>query len=296
VTGTVYALVDKETTYLIEALRKRGVQSSIEAWDDPSVEWKRFDLAVNRTTSNYILDPRKYLDWAGRTEKETVIWNSREVLEWDHHKGYLLKLQEEGVPVPPTIMINQGSEEPLSRHLEGLDWGEFVVKPAVTAGSFSLRRCKDVSPETENHFRKLNKEGYVQVAPDGTEYRCPPCDTIVQEYQPEIEEAGESSLIYFGGTYSHAVIKRPRMGDFRCHPMWGADMKKHRATREESRVAEAALDAVGALTEYARVDILTTRRGPVIIEVELIEPNLFFDFFPKTVESFAGHIVTFVTS
>ncbi len=292
VTGTVYGIVDRETTYLIEALKRRGVQSSVEAWDDPSVDWSRYDLSVNRTTSNYMLDPRKYLDWARRAEKETVIWNPRGVLEWNYHKGYLLKLQKEGVPVPPTIMINQDSEEPLSRHLEGLDWGEFVVKPAVTAGSFGLRRYKDASPEAEAHFRRLNREGYVQVAPDGTEYHCPPCDTIVQEYQPEIEDAGESSLIYFGGAYSHAVIKKPKGGDFRCHPMWGADMKTHKATRGELKVAEAALDAVGEPTEYARIDILTTRRGPVIIEAELIEPNLFFDFFPQTVDSFAEHIVS----
>jgi len=296
VTGTVYGIADRETAYLIEALKKRRIKSSVDAWDDPLVDWSGFDLAVNRTTSNYMLDPQKYLDWARRAEKETVIWNSRQVLEWNYHKGYLLKLQGEGVPLPPTVMIRQDAEEPLSHHLEGLDWDEFVLKPAVTAGSFGLRRYRDATPEAEAHFRRLNREGYVQVAPDGTEYSCPPCDTIIQEYQPEIEEAGESSLVYFGGAYSHAVIKKPRKGDFRCHPMWGADMKRHRATRGELKVAEAALDAVGMPTEYARIDMLTTRKRPLIIEVELIEPNLFFDFFPRTVESFADHIAAAVTN
>jgi glutathione synthase/RimK-type ligase-like ATP-grasp enzyme len=286
--------VDRETSYLIEALERRGIRSSVDAWDDPTVDWSRFDLAVNRTTSNYMFDPQKYLEWARRAEKETAIWNPRGVLEWNIHKGYLLKLRTAGVPIPPTILIKQGSEEPLGHHLDRTGWDEFVVKPAVTAGSFGLRKYGAASPEAERHFRELNREGYVQAAPDGTEYRCPPCDTIVQEYQPEIVEAGESSLIYFGGEYSHAMIKSPGSGDFRCHPMWGAEMRKHQATRGELNIAEAALNAVGEPTEYARIDILETKRGPVIIEVELIEPNLFFNFFPKTVESFSEYIAAFV--
>jgi len=76
------------------------------------------------------------------------------------------------------------------------------VKAAVTAGSFGMRRFKEVTPDGEVHFQGLNREGYVQVAPDGTEYECPPCDTIVQKFQREIEAAGESSLVFFGEVFT----------------------------------------------------------------------------------------------
>ena len=290
VTGTVYAVVDRETSYLIDALKKKGIKSSVDAWDNPEVDWGKYDLSINRTTSYYMVKPRDYIDWAYRASKVTLLWNSARILEWNHHKRYLLELKEAGLPIPPTRLIPQNSDKPLSHHLQGAGWSETLVKAAVTAGSFGMRRFREVTPDVEAHFRGLNRDGYVQVAPDGMEYKCPPCDTIVQEFQPEIETAGESSLIFFGGKYSHAVIKKPMGGDFRAHPMWGASMLKYNAPMDERHVAEDALGVVGEPTDYARIDILRSRKGPLIIEVELIEPMLFFDFFPETVNVFADHI------
>jgi len=294
VTGTVYGVVDRETSYLIEALKKRNIHSAIEAWDLPDVDWGKYDLAINRTTSNYMLKPQEYVDWAYRTQKVVTVWNSARVIEWNHHKRYLLELEKAGVAIPPTRLIARNSEKPLSYHLQRTNWKEILVKVAVTAGSFGMRRFREVTPDVEAHFRAMNRDGYVQAGPDGTNYDCIPGDTIVQEFQPEIESSGESSLIFFGGKYSHAVFKRPKGGDFRAHPMWGASMARYDAPDDERRLAEDALRVVGEPTEYARIDVLRGKDGPMIIEVELIEPMLFFDFFPETVDVFADHIERFL--
>jgi glutathione synthase/RimK-type ligase-like ATP-grasp enzyme len=294
VTGTVYALVDKETSYLMEALKKRNIASAVEAWDLPDVDWGKYDLAINRTTSNYMLKPQEYVDWAYKTQKKTTLWNSAKVIEWNHNKRYLLELEQAGIAIPPTRFISKNSGEPLNHYLLGTHWEETLIKAAVTAGSFGMKRFREVTPEAEAHFRALNRDGYVQVAPDSTRYDCIPGDTILQEFQPEIEYSGESSLIFFGGKYSHAVIKKPKIGDMRAHPMWGASMGRYDAPVDERRLAEDALEVVGEPTEYARVDVMRGRKGPLIIEVELIEPMLFFDFFPETVDVFADHIERFL--
>lgn len=96
-------------------------------------------------------------------------------------------------------------------------------------------------------------------------------------------------MLYFGGEFSHAVIKKAKAGDFRSHPIWGASVEKYTPSAIELSVGGAVLDAVGP-TEYARIDMVSTAKGPLIIEAELIEPFLFFDRFPETAEVFAGHI------
>ena len=101
-------------------------------------------------------------------------------------------------------------------------------------------------------------------------------------------------MIFFGGAFSHSVIKKVKSGDFRAHPVWGAEVQRYSASEEEREVGYAALDVVGYPTEYARIDMLMTRSGPMIIEVELIEPFLFFDHFPDTVDAYVNHIENFL--
>ncbi|TFH16206.1 hypothetical protein E4H04_07015 [Candidatus Bathyarchaeota archaeon] len=289
VSGSIYALVDEETKYLIDALKERGISSRVENWDDPDVNWSQYSLCINRTTSNYMLHPSEYIEWAKRVEKEATLWNSAEILRWNHHKGYLLELHEKGITIPPTVLTRKDSQIPL---LEAIpcSWDEIVVKPAITAGSFGLNRFKSESHEACEHYDNLLNAGYVQIAPDGTSYECPECDVIVQKYLPEITEKGEASLIYFGGVYSHAVIKTPQRGDFRAHPMWNANMGIHKASKSEIEYGYSILEAVPDVTHYARIDMIPGH-NPVIIEVELIEPMLFFNFFPNTVDLFTEHIV-----
>ena len=90
------------------------------------------------------------------------------------------------------------------------------------------------------------------------------------------------------------MIKKVKSGDFRAHPLWGANVEAYEASALERHVADAVLDVVGESIEYARIDMLMTKDGPVIIEVELIDPWLFFDLFPNTVETYVSHIANYV--
>jgi len=292
VSGTAYKATDNETIYLINALKERGITSSRESWDDSQTDWSKPDLCIHRN-SPYIKEPIKFLEWAKKLEKSKPVWNPYKVTAWNHHKGYIIDLKEAGVPVPPTIMIKQDSEQPLQHYIEDIDWEEIILKPTITGGSLGLQRFKKASLDAETHFQTINKTGITQTIPAIGEFNLPPSDTLVQEYQPEIVKAGEVSLIYFGGEYSHSVIKRVKTGDFRAHPVWGASVEPYKASSEEIDVADAALKVADDFIHFARVDLLNTRNGPVIIELELIEPWLFFDSFPDTVSTYADHIASF---
>lgn len=292
ISGSKYEAPDNETIYLINALKERGLKSSVEAWDNPKVDWGKADLCIHRN-SPYVLAPKKFLEWAKNIEKNTTVWNSYKVTEWNHNKRYLLDLHDEGVPIPPTLLIEQDATESLSFYLEEKNWSEIVLKPTITAGSLGLIRVNADSIEAEKHFQNINKKGITQDIPNAGTYTIPPCDTLVQQYMPEIISAGEVSLIFFGGLYSHSVIKKVKSGDFRAHPLWGANVEPYKVSDGERVVADSALDIVGDFIHFARVDLLNLKSGPVIIEVELIEPWLFFDYFPDTVNTYADHIANF---
>ena len=107
--GTVFLVssldlihADTESVYLHEALTKRGFKSKIVCWDDPDIEWEKANLVISRTTSTYFSDPPSFLKWAQRVEETSTLWNTSPVMEWNHHKRYLMQLQKNGVPVYPT--------------------------------------------------------------------------------------------------------------------------------------------------------------------------------------------------
>lgn len=152
-----------------------------------------------------------------------------------------------------------------------------------------------MSPEFGAHFRDLNMHGFKQVFYFG-EFEYVSSDTIVQQFIPEIEENGEASLIFFGGEYSHSMIKMVKAGDFRAHPIWGAVIKRYIPSEAEIDVALQSLEVVGHSTEYARIDLIPTGSEPFVIEVELVDPNLFFDHLPETGKKFADHIENYLNN
>lgn len=279
--------VDVDSAVLMKALEKQGVDCQSVAWGDLSVNWAEPDLCIIKSTSNYGLNPKSFIQWTKKVEQTTHLWNNSNLVEWNHDKHYLRDLESKGVSMPQTIFVEKESNERLSHILSGIGWSEIVIKPTISAGSFGLKRFKADTLEAENYLAELTKKGF-SVEFMGDKYTFPPSDAIVQPFIDEIVN-GEVSLLYFSGEFSHAVIKKAKAGDFRSHPIWGASVEKHIPSADELRLGEKVLQAMDH-TEYARIDLVNTSKGPLIIEVELIEPFLFFDMFPDTAEVFADHI------
>lgn len=129
---------------------------------------------------------------------------------------------------------------------------------------------------------------------DGKLWNLKSGDALIQKFIPEIMTEGEASLVYFGGEFSHAVKKMPSEGEFRVHDVYGGQVLPYEVSDEERRVAEMGLKALGMPTQYARIDTVLSNQGTLIIEMELIEPRLFFEYYPETAESYADHIENYL--
>jgi glutathione synthase/RimK-type ligase-like ATP-grasp enzyme len=244
---------EAENRPLVAALAARGASARVEPWDAAAavVDWSAADLVAVRTTWDYTDRRDEFLAWASRVAASSVLSNPQAVLEWNSHKRYLVELAEAGVPVVPTRLVPAGTEP------DPLGPGRVVVKPAVSAGGRGTHR--GLGPELDGTLAGLVALG----------------DTLVQPAVDGIDRDGEVSLIRLGTRWSHAVRKFPAEGGFLVHERHGGRLEDHDPTPRELEVAEAALARAPAPVQAARVDLVRLDGEPVVMELELIEPELF---------------------
>jgi len=257
---------------LLDALAARGIEAGSLAWDDPQADWSRPRLTVLRSTWNYPGLPDAFLAWAERTATRTRLWNPWPAVRWNVHKRYLLELERAGVPVAPTELVPRGSARALSEILARRGWRDVVIKPAVSAASFgTLRARPEESATGEAHLRALVAER----------------DVLVQRYLPSVEDHGERAIVWIDGRLTHAVRKSPRFS--------GEDESVSSAVPilpAEADLARRAVAAVGHDLLYARIDVAPGTDGaPVVMELELIEPSLFFPQGPAALERIVDGIL-----
>ncbi|MEV4466712.1 hypothetical protein AB0J51_24185 [Micromonospora echinofusca] len=259
--------LDPDDRLLLDPLARRGVTADVLDWADPGAAWPAYDLAVLRSPWDYALRRDEFVAWASRVP---ALANPADVVRWNTDKRYLAELSAAGVPTVPTSWVAPGA-----------DWqppaasGEYVVKPAVSAGSQDTGRYDLADPHHRElavaHVRRLSDAGRL---------------TMVQPYLDAVDTAGETALLYLAGpdgpTFSHAIRKGPML----TGPDLGVDglhrpeeIAARTATAAQLAVAERALAAVpggsGRLL-YARVDLIPGPDGaPVLVELELTEPSLF---------------------
>ncbi len=248
---------------VIRALADAGVESRWAVWDDADVDFTAADLVVLRATWDYSRRRDEFLAWC---DSVPHLRNSAAVARWNTDKRYLLELAEAGVPIVPTDLVEIG---------DTACWpdGEYVVKPAVGAGSLGARRFgpgdRDRAAE---HLRDLHADGRA---------------ALVQPYQAHVDAHGETALVFVGGVYSHAFTKAAMLTGVHRDGTGISGAEKLTAARPEPahrRAAEEALDAATGLLGvtrtdllYARVDVVTGDDGaPLLLELELTEPYLGF--------------------
>lgn len=273
--------LDPDDRLAVAALRQLGVAVTPAVWDDPAVDWAGFDLAVLRSTWDYPPRRDEFLAWA-RAVPHLV--NPAPVVAWNTDKRYLDRLAGAGVPVVPTTWVAPGARWDLPGA------GEWVIKPAVGAGSKDAGRYRLDDPE----HRRLAAEHLDRL-------RSQRRTIMVQPYQWEVERAGETALVFLSGpdglAYSHAVRKGPMLAgpDPRSEALFVAErITACTAGPAQLAVARRALAAVPGGADrllYARVDLLPGPDGaPLLAELELTEPSLFLGFRAGAPEAFAATI------
>jgi glutathione synthase/RimK-type ligase-like ATP-grasp enzyme len=258
-----YADLKVDDELLRDELAARGVEAAPVVWDREGNELGSFDACIVRSTWDYHEKHEQFLAWARQVEAAMPLWNDAETIAWNSDKTYLRQLAERGVPIVPTVWLEYGSQPSLDEVLAEQGWKEAVVKPVVDLGARNLSRVRPGEGQ-EALARVLARH-----------------DAMVQPFLPSIEAQGELSLIYIDGTFSHAVRKRPAPGDFRVQSIWGGKVEPAEPTPEHAEIADRALSQVNPTPLYARVDLVEDLSGhPRLIELELIEPNLYLTQHP----------------
>ena len=255
---------------LAAALEDGGVAAVPAVWTDPDVDWAAFDVVVVRTTWDYFDRRDEFVAWAERVERIVPLWNPAGTIRWNSEKSYLRDLAARGVPVVPTAWVDSG---PLAGVLDEHGWDDAVVKPVVGVGSRGLLR---VAPgEGEDHLEQLLRAG----------------PALVQPFLPAIAD-GELSVVCVNGEPSHAVRKRPKRGDIRSQPEYGATAEPVEIGPEAAAAVAAVLAAVEHPALYARVDLLEGEDGELLLmELEAVEPRLFLEDVPGAGERIAAAIL-----
>jgi hypothetical protein len=267
---------DPDAAPLAAALGKSGLTFAVLAWDDPSVDWSAVRMTVLRSTWNYPQHPEAFLAWVESIARVTQLWNPLPVVRWNLHKRYLLILERLGIPVVPTELVQKGSDQSLSGIVVSRLWGggDVVVKPAVSAASYRTTRITPGTDRGEEILRELVAAG----------------DVLVQMYLPSVEDYGERSLVWIDGELTHAVRKSPRFEEDEESVSSPVEILRSEADLA-GRVLETVQVCVDEPLMYARADVAPGPGGdPVVMELELIEPSLYFAQCPRALDRFVRAI------
>lgn len=243
---------DVDEAPLAAALAAGGFDAKLVAWDDPAADWDAPIPTIIRSTWNYALDVDAFLAWIDRAAASAPLFNPPDVIGGNLHKRYLLELAARGVPVIPTTLVERGETC-------ALPGGKLVIKPEVGAGSLGAKVFDGASDAARAHLAALTAQGAA----------------LVQPYVPSVEGYGERSIVMIDGELSHAIRKSPRFaGD--SENVTGP----FPIAEDEHAVATAALAPYGNLL-YGRVDLARDEQErPMVMELELVEPSLFFNRGP----------------
>jgi hypothetical protein len=276
---------DRDLWALHRALLDAGADADVVCWDDPALDWAAYDLAVLRSTWDYTWRTGEFLAWAERCAAVTRLANPVDVVRWNTDKRYLGELAAAGVPTVETRYLEPGGSGGLPDGAGAYE--EYVIKPASGAGARYAARYRlgdpDAAATARRHLARMHAEGLT---------------AMVQPYQRRIDTHGERALVFLAGQPLHAIRKGAVLApgtayDARktSHP----DPRPWQPTPAELAVAEQALKAVpgGAELLYARVDLVDGDDGtPRVMELELVEPNLFLFLHPESLPTLADRILT----
>lgn len=272
-TSSMIPDIHPDDAHLAATLRRLGVETTACVWNDPAVDWSRYDAVLMRSTWDYFKHYAAFSAWLDQLPVPTI--NPRALLRWNSNKRYLIELAAQGVDIIPTTLAS-GAQ--LRQALAGMAGQEVVVKPTISGTAWHTARGVVGSAAFDQAIAPLPRE---------FEY-------LVQPFVPEIVSQGELSLLFFDGEFSHAVVKRAADGDYRVQSDFGGTA--HAIDPDPAIVASAqqALAAAAALghadAAYARVDGVIVQGRFLLMELEMIEPFLHLGEQPEAAERFAGKL------
>ncbi len=265
-----------EERLLMAGLEAHGLRVARVAWSNPRFDWRRTRAAVFRSTWDYFDRFAGFSAWLERVEGGTELFNAAELVRWNVDKHYLRDLAGRGVNVPVTQFIERGETTTLREVREANGWSEVILKPAVSGAARHTYRLNAANLDAHEAVlrERLRDEAM-----------------MLQPFLGSVLTQGELSLMVIGGRCTHAVRKIAKAGDFRVQDDHGGTVHPHTPTADEIAFAEHAVATCSHAPLYARVDAVRDDSGALsLMELELVEPELFFRFHPPAAGALAAAI------
>ncbi len=258
---------------LVKPMRKFGWDVETISWKTNNVDWKNFKAVIVRSTWDYQDDPDRFFSVLNEIDSTTRLENNIEVIKWNLNKNYLAELEGKGIIIVPSIFRNQFSINFIEEAFYRFETDEIIIKPSVSANADNTFRL--TKSDLKSQFSKLNSA-----------FSSRPF--MLQPFMQQIVTEGEYSLFYFGGEYSHTVLKRPKEKDFRVQEEHGGKLKLVEPETLMKKRSEEILSNIDHQLLYARIDFVRDYENNfALMELELIEPSLYFNMDPDSPDRFA---------
>lgn len=249
---------------LVAEFQRRGHAAERVNWDDASCDWSRFGQLILRSPWDYSWRMSEFFHWMERMEAARIrVWNGAALVRWNSNKRYLRELEAQGVFIPPTEWIEPHAEFDLEEILARRSWTEAVLKPMIDAGGWNTMRIRAGATAAHPVYGNQDLRGR---------------GLMVQEFIPEILDPGEYGLAFFNRSFSHAALKTPTGGEFRTQTQHGGAWSVPTVSADMIAQAEAMLDYIREPLLYGRVDGVWRGGRFMLMELELFEPWLFFEY------------------
>ena len=250
-----------------DAFAAHGMTLATRPWDQgPGDGDDGTDATLALFAWGYHLDVARWEAILAAWPAERLLLNAPALLAWNTRKTYLLELEAAGIPIVPS-RFGRADDASLAAAFDHFGAEELVVKPQGSGGSFRTVRVRRGDP-----IEPLD-------------------DAIIQPFVPAVSGEGELSFLFIGGTFSHAVRKVAKQGDFRIQPQFGGQFSRFEPEPSQLALAETVIAALPEPSLYARVDLLRVADGSLaLMELEAIEPDLYPHMAPELPARLAGAV------
>ena len=260
---------------LLQALSRRGVEAGLRIWTETPVEtFAVADLVLPICCWDYHADPQRFAAWIDALARRgTRLVNDAAVLRWNLRKTYLLEMAATGLAVPKTVHLPHVNVEAIAAGMRREGWDSAILKPVSGQSGYGVQK---LDLDNRSTWRLDGHGG----------------EALLQEFQSDIGALGETTLTFIDGEFSHAVRRRLKPGEWRANLQFGATPEAFDPSPEVVAAARLYLGAAPRPPVYARVDGLARADGFMLMELELIEPYLYFEFVPGRAERLARALIS----
>ena len=269
VTCRAHPRLPEDDQVLLAALERRGMRYRVAIWNDPDVDWSESPVTLLRAAWDSHLNPPGFIAWLDRLGNQSNLLNTTSLMQWNFDKQYLVDLREKGRNVVPTAILTSASEVAILQVLQQVPAAEIVVKPRFGADAYGVARLPPEPEAIAAHFKSFGAHGGL----------------LIQPFIPGVEVARERSLVFIGGRFSHALYRNP----FGSGPTRQTPDNVHTPSADELSYCRELLGSLPRLT-YARVDLLPLHARPALMELEIIDPSLFFKAQPSAADALAAEV------